>query len=259
MTNTCCTVITATTGRASLLNCMRSVADQAGPRVGKIQHMIFVDGKENYANAIMITDEFRRERGKANLTHVPEDVIFLPTAVGKDRWNGHRMYAAGTYLAAGEYIMYLDDDNTIDPFHINSCLEAIESTKGSVGWAYTLRKIVDQNGKFFCYDDCESLGPDYPTILGDKDRLVDVNCYFIHHVLAAFIAPLWYRKAREPNVMEVDRVLVKDLAKFPSIGTGKYTVNYAVDSTHLSVGSNFFMTGNAAMAQRYPGGPPWRK
>lgn len=245
------TVITASTGRPSLMQCIESVSRQAGPSVGKIQHLIFADGPEAHSKV-------KQMRYTASIKQMSVDVIDLPQAVGKDRWNGHLMYAAGSYLAAGEYVMFLDDDNTIDEYHVNDCLEAIN--KHRVGWAYTLRKIVDKNNVILCNDDCESLGPDYPTVLNQDDRLVDVNCYFIHKKLAVFVSPIWHRKAREQGVPEVDRALVQVLAKATKgTGTGKYTVNYTVESTNLSVSGDFFSRGNQIMRERFPDGFPWRK
>ena len=87
-------------------------------------------------------------------------------------WNGHRMYGAACYLCEGDYIMFLDDDNFLDPSHVEDCLRVCESHS----WAYSLRKIVDEDGRFVCNDDCESLGK-WPSVLGPKDFFVDVNCY----------------------------------------------------------------------------------
>jgi len=237
------TVVTSTVGRESLRRCIDSVEQQTHK---DIQHLIMVDGIENFGKSLNIMDTVEKSN----------HAIFIPNAVGKDRWNGHRIYAAGTFLAEGEYIMFLDDDNFLEPNHVESCLEKVKDK----GWTYSLRNIVDKNGNFITRDDCESLGPDYPTVLGEADRLVDVNCYFLHTRLAVYVAPVWYRKAREPNVMEVDRALVKELSKItPAEGTGKYTVNYAVDGNQHSVNSGFFVTGNESMEKRYPNGFPWRK
>jgi hypothetical protein len=242
------TVVTATTGRDSLLRCIASVAQQTH---ADIQHIIMADGPPAHSKVKQIG-----YNASIKGFHKHE-VIEMPRIVGADRWNGHRMYAAATFLAEGEYVMYLDDDNYIDANHIKSCIAAV--TSGQYGWGWSLRKVIDANG-VECNDDCESLGPDYPTILHKDDRLVDVNCYFIHRNLAVFVTPIWYRKAREPNVMEVDRALVKALAATaPGIGTGKYTVNYTTDSTGISVSSSFFIRGNEEMAKRYPEGFPWRK
>jgi len=30
--------------------------------------------------------------------------MLLPYSIGKDRWNGHRIYGAGTYIADGDYL-----------------------------------------------------------------------------------------------------------------------------------------------------------
>lgn len=241
------TVVTASTGRDTLMRCIASVAHQTH---ANIQHLIFADGPPAHSKV-------KQTGYDASIKGFHKhEIINMPRSVGADRWNGHRMYGAANYLAAGEYVMYLDDDNYIDENHIKSCLEAV----GKLGWAYSLRKIVDQNGVILCNDDCESLGPTYPTILGDQDHLVDVNCYFIHRQLAVYTSPIWYRKAREPNVMEVDRALVDALGKTtPSACTGKYTVNYVVNSTNLSVAGDFFIKGNSMMAAKYPGGFPWAK
>lgn len=244
------TVVTASTGRPSLIQCVQSVANQVGFN-GQVQHLIFADGPEAHSKVKQI-------RYNASIKSIELDVIELPRAVGKDRWNGHRMYAAGSFLAEGEYVMFLDDDNTIDQHHISDCLAAVQG--GKYGWTYSLRKIVDKNGVILCNDDCESLGPDYPTVLNQEDRLVDVNCYFIHKKLAVYVSPIWHRKAREQGVPEVDRALVQVLKQAtPSVGTGKYTVNYTVDSTNLSVSGDFFVRGNQVMKERFPNGFPWRK
>ena len=249
------TILTATTGRQSLFKCMESVGNQTCSE--KIQHLIMIDGPENATEAYSHIHDIVDSKVNTESNH-EIDIIDIPYSVGRDRYNGHLMYAAGTFLARGQYIMYLDDDNTIAPTHIQDCITDIKS--GDYGWAYTLRNIVDQRGNFICKDDCESIGPDYPTILDEKDRLVDVGCYFIHHKLAAFVSPIWHRKAREPGVMEVDRALVQVLAgTAKGIGTGRYTLNYAVGSTDISVAANFFLKGNEEMAKRYPNGFPWRR
>jgi Glycosyl transferase family 2 len=246
------TVITATTGRTSLLRCAESVANQRLSKPGRIQHLLITDGPES--------GNLSASRLAAGITkhQFDLDVINLPYPVGKDRWNGHRMYAAGTFLAKGDWIMYLDDDNTLEPNHVETCLEAAETAKAY--WSYSLRKIVDQEGNFLCNDDCESLGK-YHTVLSPYDHLVDVNCYFLRRDLAVQLTPIWYRKAREPGVKEVDRALVQHLitSHTPGADTGLYTVKYAVGGNALSVAPDFFIQGNKKMNDIYKGNFPWRK
>lgn len=237
------TVITATTGNDRLRACLQSVHFQTHPNV---QHLIFVDGER---------PEAELEIAKAKSNGVKVDVIQLPYSVGKDRWNGHRMYAAGSYLAQGDYVMFLDDDNALKPEHIQTCLEAIEGND----WVFSFRNIVEgSKGDFICQDNCESLGM-WASCLHPEDYFVDVNCFFLRRQLAVGISPLWFRKFREPGQPEIDRVLTFALRnnnlKFAP--TYKYTVNYAVGNTKNSVQRKFFEDGNAEMLRRYDNKLPW--
>jgi hypothetical protein len=247
------TVITASTGRDSLMKCVESVSNQSGAELGKVQHLILSDGPE----ANQKTQQILYKASAKQINGF--ELIKLPYAVGKDRWNGHRMYGAGTFLAEGDYVTFLDDDNWFDPNHLNQCVKAIHESPRNA-WAFSLRKIVSQDGNFLCNDDCESLG-NYPTVMSPNDHLVDVNCYFLRKDLAIQLSPIWYRKAREPNVMEVDRALIAALLhnQVPGACTGQYTVNYAVGGNALSVAPDFFIQGNAEMTKRYNGDFPWRK
>jgi len=241
-------IVTATTGNPLLTKCIESVSNQTHSNV---KHIVVVDGenrKSAVANAIIHTSSSARKK----LTKIK-----LPESVGKDRWNGHRIYGAVTYLVDADYIMYLDEDNSIDPTHVEDCLKVIES---GAQWAYTLRKIQDREGNFLCEDNCESLGA-WPTVLGPNDYLIDVNCYFLPIQLAVMVSPLWYRKAREPGVEEVDRILCKSLFQImPNFGcTHKYTVNYTAGNSAISVQPLFFERGNAEMLRRYDGNLPWVK
>lgn len=239
------TVITATVGNPRLHACIESVANQTHKNM---QHLIFVDGKHVRGN---VYSELAQIENTDNI-----DLIYLPYSIGKDRWNGHRIYAAGSYIAEGDFVMFLDDDNTIDEDHIESCLRSINGKD----WVFSFRKIVDNNGNLLCYDDCESLG-NWASVLHPQDYFVDVNCFFLRKNLAVGISPLWFRKFREPGQPEVDRVLTAALRgnnlKFTP--TYKYSVNYTVGNTVNSVQKEFFERGNAEMLRRYDNLLPWKK
>lgn len=235
------TVLTATTGNPLLERCLSSVREQTHIDV---QHLVFVDGE-------------RPQAGRILYNHPQANVIQLPYSVGKDRWNGHRMYAAGAFLAEGEFVLWLDDDNSLKPTHIEDCLKVIEAGND---WTYSFRNIVDSEGEFICRDDCESLGK-WASILHEKDFFIDVNCYFVPTKLAIHLGPAWYRKFREPGQPEVDRVLAHTLMnnnlKFDT--TYKYTVDYTVGNTDLSVKEDFFVKGNGEMLRRHNWHLPWSK
>lgn len=232
------TVITPTTGAPYLRQAIESVKNQT---YDNIQHLIVVDGQP---------------KGRVIAREYPHiDLIDLPYPTGLDRFNGHRIYGASVYLAKGDLVCFLDEDNYFDPNHIESLVKVMEKPND---WAFSLRKIVDKDNNYVCNDDCESLGK-WESCIGDF--FVDVGCFFLPKLLAIQLSPIWYRKAREPGVPEVDRMLTHVLRnnnlKFDT--NGEYTLNYRTGNTQLSVQSEFFLKGNEAMSKKYNGDLPWTK
>lgn len=241
-----CTIITATTGNPRLDFNIQTVRDQT---YRDVQHLLVVDGPEHAAKVESIVN--------GRISHDRLDIIYLPYPTGKDRFNGHRIYGAGTYLAKGDYVIFLDDDNTLQPTHVEDCLKVIRSGKD---WAYSFRNIVQPNGFMLCQDDCESLGK-WPSVIHSQDYFIDVNCYFLPKMISVAMSPVWYCKFREPGQPEIDRKMMGFLRQcYPNFDcTYNYTVNYTVGNTGLSVTSDFFKQGNAEMLRRYNGNLPWHK
>jgi len=232
------TVITPTTGAPCLRQALDSVKNQT---YDNIQHLVVVDGQP---------------KGRVIAREYPHiDLIDLPYPTGLDRFNGHRIYGASVYLAKGDLVCFLDEDNYYDTTHIESLVKVIE--KGN-DWAFSLRKIVDKESNYVCLDDCESLGK-WESCIGDY--FVDVGCFFLPKMIAIQTSAIWYRKAREPGVPEVDRMLTHVLRnnnlKYDT--NGDYTLNYRTGNTQLSVQSEFFLQGNKKMLEKYNGDLPWNK
>ena len=233
------TIITATTGSQLLQQNLSSIKDQT---YKNIQHLVVVDGAQH--------------KDKATRFITNQDVIFLPYATGIEQYNGHRIYGGCTYFARGDFITYLDEDNWADPEHIESLVNSINADKNR--WAYSLRKIVDQSGKFICNDDCENLGK-WKSIL--NDNFVDVNCYFFPRNIALQLTPLWYRRARHPDDQpEVDRIISHTLFsnEIECETNGLYSVNYRAGNRADSVQLDFFINGNQIAYKAY-NGYPWRR
>jgi len=234
------TVITPTTGNQVVRKAIESVKNQT---YDNIQHLVVTDGP--YGAAKIILDDY------------PEvDKIKLPYSTGKDQYNGHRIYGAMTYIARGDFLCFLDEDNWYEPNHIEELVKVIE--KGNK-WAYTLRKIVSQEGEYICNDDCESLGK-WTSVI--NDQFIDVNCYMIPRIAALGFSPYWYRRARHPQEQpEVDRILspfmMQNFKEFDC--TYDYTVNYRVASRADSVQASFFQKGNELMLKQYNGKLPWQQ
>lgn len=237
------TVITPTTGSDQVSDAIKSIENQT---YSNIQHLVVVDGVDKYGSkSAEILDQHKK------ITRVT-----LPYNTGYDQYNGHRIYGAMTYIAQGEYLCFLDQDNWFENNHIETLVDVI---KNGNQWAYSLRKIVDQSGNYVCNDDCESLGK-WVSVLNDK--FIDVNCYMIPKIAALSFSPYWYRRARHPKEQpEVDRILSAFMMQnFSTYDTnGKYTVCYRVASRSDSVQDSFFIRGNAAMRQKMNGEYPWRK
>jgi glycosyltransferase involved in cell wall biosynthesis len=183
-------------------------------------------------------------------------LIQLPYNTGHSQYNGHRIYGAMSYIANGDYLCFLDQDNWYEDHHIESLVDVIQ--RGNE-WAYSLRKIVSQEGTYICNDDCESLGK-WTSVINDK--FIDVNCFMIPKAAAIQFSPYWYRRARHPQEQpEVDRILspfmMQMCKKFDT--NGEYTVNYRVASRADSVQDLFFIKGNEVMKQKMNGEYPWRK
>lgn len=237
------TVITPTTASDQLNDVLKSIDRQT---YQNIQHLVVVDGFDKYGvKATQIMEGAKRSTAFA-----------LPHNTGYDQYNGHRIYGAMSYIAEGEFLCFLDQDNWYEDTHIESLVEVIRQGNQ---WAYSLRKIVSQEGNYICNDDCESLGK-WDSVLGDK--FIDVNCFMIPKMAAVAFSPYWYRRARHPQEQpEVDRILspfmMQNFKKFDT--NGQYSVNYRVASRADSVQDSFFIRGNEAMKNKMNGEYPWRK
>jgi glycosyltransferase involved in cell wall biosynthesis len=232
------TVITPTTGAPYVRQAIESVKNQT---YDNIQHLVVVDGQP---------------KGRVIAHEYPYiDIIDLPYPTGLDRFNGHRIYGASIYLAKGDLVCFLDEDNYYDNTHIESLVQVIQQGND---WAFSLRKIVDKESNYVCNDDCESLGK-WESCIGDY--FVDVGCFFLPKNIALQTSPIWYRKAREPGVPEVDRMMTHVLRnnnlKYDT--NGDYTLNYRTGNTSISVQSGFFLQGNEKLLKQYNGDLPWRK
>lgn len=238
------TVITPTTGNIHLNQAIQSVAEQ---RYSHIQHLIMVDGQSSEAMEIL-----SRYRHYSHL-----DIVQLPYNIGARRLDiggrnallGHPSYGIGVFLAKGDWICFLDEDNWFTPDHIANFVSILQQQNDANFWAYALRNVVTQTGDFICQDNCESLGA-WLSVGGY--HLVDTNCYFLPRHLALQFGQAFYHPF-------MDRLLCQGLLQQSAkiCCTGEYTVNYRLGNRTNSVKAEFFLQGNNAMASRYAFPFPW--
>ena len=216
-------VVTATTGRDTLKQTIESVRNQTV----QCRHYVFADCVH-----------------MSPMLDGNVEWCFLPVKTGGNGMMNGGIVAASAFLVQEDYICWLDDDNWIEPDHIENLLKAVEGK----GYAYSLRKLVEDSGDFFDYDDFESLGI--------HSGFIDLNCYLMDRQIAVQIAPLWYKTTGQ--LMIGDRFVYEALKQnnIPYGETGKYTVNYRLNPKRDL--RSWFFKGNIENRAKYSGDLPWR-
>ena len=235
------TVIIPTTGSPEVVEAIKSVLDQTYDT----QCYVVCDGPEF---VYTVKNMLRWVEKHPKFKNVK--LCNLPINVGANGFYGHRVYAAFTHLIDTEYVTYLDQDNWLEPTHIESCINTIK--ENNLDWCYSLRNIHNKKGEFLCQDNCESLGK-WQTYHGVNH--VDTNTYCLKTDIAIKLASAWHGGWGQ------DRVFLATIAQhFKNFDcTGEYTVNYRVDGGPGSVNKEFFDNGNKIMNEKYNGVFPWRK
>jgi hypothetical protein len=239
-------VITATVGTDQLLDNLKSVQKQDYPH---IEHVVVVDGKQ-------YTEKVTELIASLGPQKVPITQINIPWNTGRDKFNGHKIYASISHLIhKPALVSFLDEDNFVESNHISSMVGSL--VKENCLWGFCLRNIVEQSGKFVCRDMCESLGTLSPTWIGQNDHLIDMSCYIISVDILQMFSHSLQRPARSNP--EVDRLLFRNLNHHfkKSACSMKYTMNYRVDSRGDSVTGGFFVEGNKRMNAVYNNSIPW--
>lgn len=237
-------VITPTTGLPTLADAIRSVAEQTE----KVEHWIVVDGMEHAQKTLEIC--------QAN--DLGQKLIVLPENTGRPqrhhlgegrKYNGHRIYGAMAYLINHDYAFLLDEDNWFEPYHCETLLTNIKIMKTK--WSYSLRKIVDQDGKFVCNDDCDSLGifPNWKNV-----PFVDMNCYCFAADFYAELAPWFYGELYTDKV--ISQVAMAKVERHYQISsTGLYSVNYRARPEAIT---GWFNVGMEEIKSKYGDNKPWK-
>jgi glycosyltransferase involved in cell wall biosynthesis len=232
------TVIIPITGNPVCRNAIESALNQTYPTTV----YVVVDGQEFKGPSSAIVSDYL---GSKNLK-----VCYLPINVGANGFYGHRAYAAFTHLINTDYVLYLDQDVSFKPNHVQSCVELIEKKK--LDWCHSLREIYDHEGNYVCRDDCESLGK---YVNWQNNHHVDTNTYCLTIKTAIRLASTWHGGWGQ------DRIFYATAAHhYPNFDcTGDYTVKYKLAGNEGSVTKDFFAAGNKVTENYFKGNYPWRK
>ena len=228
-------IVTPTIASEHLAKCIDSVDKQT---YEDIVHYVFIDGcqYEPKAREILVGSSKTR-------------MIELEENVGKG-WYGHRVYAACSFLVNADVICYLDEDNFLEPNHIETVVKKLQEGND---WVYSLRNIHDKEGKFLCEDNCESLGK-WPVYFNPEVHHIDTSCFAIRRDIAVHIGHSWYGKWGADR--QFFSALKKYFTKYDC--TNQYTTNYRLDGNENSVNEKFFTEGNKINTEKYQGNFPWK-
>ena len=229
-------VVTPTIGTTHLSKCLESVDNQT---YENLTHYIFLDGEEYGKNV------WYQLEGASKVK-----TIRLEENIGKG-WYGHRVYAACSFLVNADIICYLDEDNWIEPDHVDKLVNKM--IKNDLDWAYSLRKIYDKDGNYLCEDNCESLGK-WPVYFNNDVRHIDTSSFAVKRDVAIKIGHAWYGQ------WGADRQFFYNLARnFPKFDcSNAHTLCYRLDGNPNSVKPEFFEEGNRINLEKYNGKFPWK-
>jgi len=236
-------VIIPTTGAPELVDAVRSVISQTYKNV---ECLIVVDGAEFSRQ----TDETLAGNIITNGGRVSR--IDLPYNTGGNGFYGHRVMAAFSHLVNHDYILFLDQDNWFEPYHVESMISEIKQF--NLDWVYSLRKIYDKDKNYLCDDNCESLGR-WPVWVNDQAYLIDSSSYCFKTEFIRKIGHIW------DHGWGADRrfyTVVKDQLKHQNYTcTSKHTMCYRLGGNEGSVTKEFFEEGNKKILEKYNGKLPW--
>lgn len=229
-------VVTPTIGSPSLKIAIESVAKQS---YDDIMHLLVIDGEQFTSKVNAILNEVNKQKIK---------VIALPFNTGYGLYNGHRIYAATSFIIEAEYVFFLDEDNWYDSNHVSSLVTLMESD--GLDWSYSLRKIYDHELQYLTDDNCESIGPWPPY--SNMDCLVDTSCYAIRRNILMQVGHHWL------GTYFADRNFYKKISLFSNNfnSTCLYTLNYVLKEKDPP-NAQFFLNGNSHMMSKYNNTLPW--
>jgi len=233
-------VITPTTGAPELADAVRSVLAQD---YSNLEYLVVVDGPDFSKNT---WDTLISAGIEPSQIHT----LMLPFNTGGGGFYGHRIMAAASHLVKHDYVLFLDQDNWIEPNHVSSLVSCCEEL--DLSWSHSLRNVYSKDQSFVCEDNCESLGK-WPIAGTFDQHLIDTSTYCFSLQFLKETGHLW------DGGWGADRKFystVKTLA--PYACSGKYTLNYRLGGNDGSATAEFFIRGNSINNVIFNSTFPWR-
>jgi hypothetical protein len=164
------------------------------------------------------------------------------------------IYAEFSHLIDCDYVIFMDEDNWIEPNHIEIYYNLIKNNE-HIEWLYCLRNIIDQDDEYVCKDMCESLGYLNRVFYtnDDNEHMIDTNCFCVSRNVLIKWCHVWNLKSSTNSVCP-DRIfsslLMEHCKKY--VCTFEFTLNYRIASRiGESTTKEFFLQGNEYIKTQY--------
>jgi len=233
-------VITVTKGRASLEKTLSSVQYQSYP----CTHYILCDGDDESSLAQFYDMSQDYSQYKARWCY------WGNTIGGGNGWLGQRWIAAAPQLITEDVTFCCNDDDWFDTHHVRSIMAKINA---GYDWAYSLRKIYDQDGNYLFDDNCEALGELHHAWNIEGHHFVDSCMFGMKTELLKQISHVVNQQG-----VAVDRHFYAAARQiFPNFtSTNKHTFNFRLGGG-CGVQQEFFEKGNDWMLKKFDNKLPW--
>lgn len=228
-------VVTVTNGKREieLFQCIASILDQTYP----VTHYILCDGD------IKVFEKIRNN-------YPTRKVCYWDNRIGGNGWAGQRWLSAAPHLITEDVTFFCNDDDWYEENHVQTIMEKIEQ---GYDWAYSFRKVHDQEGNFICFDNCEALGEAADTWNIPGHHFVDWCMWGMKTELLKQISIVLNNPS--PQVDRMFYATAKQL--FPNFtSTNQHTFNFRLGG-NCGVQREFFEFGNGEMLKRFNGKLPW--
>jgi hypothetical protein len=217
-------VVITTVCRDSLLRSVRSIFGQNYG--GRIQIMIGIDcdPQNQFSRIQTILDDERPDNVKTTWLN-------LGYSTSRRHGGPHSCFYGGslrsalTLLADAEYVMYLDDDDWLDPGHCLSITNCITGNK----WAFSYCFYADgDTGEALCVDKIESVGVGRGVYEAKFGGFVRPSGMTINKLELLHLVHLWSCSPYLSGDGE-DRLIFDALRNEPHACTGEATVFHTID------------------------------
>jgi len=214
------TVITPTTGKDMLMNCIDSIKRQKTNF--PIKHIILWDNKRE-GNFLYPTEgsktPFYPNRVECSEGNYTSNCIVIADDFVQGKAYGSALRAVGLMIANTDYVTFADDDVMWEENHAQSMIDALQDHE----WGYCKRAIwtvtEDEEYEYLGIDNFESVGEDAKT----PYKMVDNNCMVFKRKYGVSAACL-YRNTVEYNDDRQMYEFLKKYAGVPAI-TEEATIN----------------------------------